>query len=203
VQYLVATNFSELALTAAAVAAGLPDPIDARALLWTNIVTDISPAIALGLEPPEPDILQRPPFPRAQSLLDRGDWREVFVDGGLIAAASMAAFLVALARHGASPRARTVAFMSMTSGQLLYALSARSKSALPLLGPRGPLRRRNPWLVRSVLGSLAAQGATVMLPPLRRFLGTTPLDAIDWLVVAAAAGAPSMAREGLKRMVPH
>ncbi len=141
VQYLVATNLSELALMASSVAAGLPDPLDPIALLWTNLITDTTPAIALGLEPREPDILKRPPFPRTEGLLDKDDWRAVITDGALITAASMAAFLYALARHGPTPRARTVAFMSMTSAQLVYALSARSRAPLPFFGKRPAARQ--------------------------------------------------------------
>jgi Ca2+-transporting ATPase len=195
VQYLVATNLSELALMGSSVAAGLPDPLDPLHLLWTNLITDITPAIALGLEPREPDVMRRPPFPHTDGLLDRDDWRSVVTDGALITAASMAAFLYGLTRYGASPRARTIAFMGMTSGQLVYALSARSRAPLPFLDER---RRGNPWLARSVMGSLAAQAATVAFPPLRRLLGTTPVGVLDALVITAAAIAPTAAREAIK-----
>jgi Ca2+-transporting ATPase len=198
VQYLVSTNVSELGLMGLSVLAGLPDPLDPMALLWTNLITDVSPAIALGLEPPEPDILLRPPFPRAHGFLTRRDWRRVAVDGGLMTAASMTAFLYGLSRYGPSPRARTIAFMALTSGQLLYALSARSETPLPLFGP-GRLRR-NPWLTRTVMLSLGAQAATVLLPPLRALLRTTPVGPADAVVIAACAAAPTLVREALKRL---
>jgi P-type Ca2+ transporter type 2C len=197
VRYLVATNVSELALVTLAVAAGLPDPLDPLALLWTNLITDVSPAIALGLEPPEPDILERPPFRRVKGLLDKTDWTRVSIDGGIITASATAAYLYALARYGASPRARTIAFMSLTTAQLLYALSARSEAPLDLFG-RSRLRH-NPWLTSTVTASLAAQAATVLFPPLRRLLGTTPLGLVDAAIVAAAAAAPSLVREAMKR----
>jgi Ca2+-transporting ATPase len=197
VRYLVATNISELALVTLSVAAGLPDPLDPLALLWTNLISDVSPAIALGLEPPEPDVLERPPFRRTKGLLDKDEWTRVGVDGGLITAATAAAYLYALARYGASPRARTIAFMSLTSAQLLYALSARSEAPLDILG-RSRLRR-NPWLTGTVTASLAAQAATVLVPPLRRLLGTTPIGLVDAAVIAAASAAPSLVREFSKR----
>lgn len=198
VRYLVATNVSELALMATTMAAGLPDPLDPMALLWTNLITDVSPAIALGLEPPEPDILQRPPFPRSHALLDRKDWQQVGLDGALITAAALAAYLYGLGRYGASPRARTLAFSTMASAQLLYALSARSEAPLALLG-KGRLRR-NRWLSRTVLLSLGAQAATVLFPPLRRLLRTTPIGLVDAAVVASLAVAPTLTREAIKRV---
>ena len=198
VRYLVATNVSELAATALCVAAGLPEPLDPLALLWTNIITDVSPAIALGLEPPEPDILQRPPFPRSDGFLKRADWQRVAVDGGMITAATMAAYLYGIARYGPGPRARTLAFMTMTSSQLLYALSARSDAPLSPLG--NSRLRANPWLVRTVVISLAAQAGTVLFPPLRALLRTTPIGLADAGVVLATAAAPALAREALKRL---
>lgn len=200
VRYLVATNVSELAATALCVAAGLPEPLDPLALLWTNIITDVSPAIALGLEPPEPDILARPPFPHADGFLRRADWRLVAIDGGMITAVTLAAYLYGIARYGAGPRARTLAFMTMTSSQLLYALSARSDAPLSIFG-NGRLRA-NPWLARTVLVSLAAQAGTVLLPPLRGLLRTTPIGLADAGVIVAAAATPTLAREALKRLAP-
>ncbi len=198
VRYLVATNVSELALMGGAMVAGLPDPLDPLALLWTNLITDVSPAIALGLEPPEPDILQRPPFPRSAALLDARDWRTVAVDGGMITAAALAAFLYGIGRYGPTPRAKTIAFMTLTSAQLLYALSARSETPLAVFG-KGRLRR-NPWLSRTVVLSLGAQAATVLFPPLRALLRTTPIGLGDAAVIAACAAAPTLGREAMKRL---
>ena len=198
VRYLVSTNVSELAATALCVAAGLPEPLDPLQLLWTNLITDVSPAIALGLEPPEPDILERPPFPRADGFLGRADWKRVAVDGGMITAATMAAYLYGIARYGPGPRAQTLAFMTMTSSQLLYALTARSDAPLSLTGNHR--LRANPWLARTVLISLAAQAGTVLFPPLRALLRTTPIGLADAGVILATAAAPALAREALKRL---
>jgi Ca2+-transporting ATPase len=198
VRYLVSTNVSELAATALCVAAGLPEPLDPLQLLWTNLITDVSPAIALGLEPPEPDILERPPFPRADGFLRREDWKRVAVDGGMITAATMAAYLYGVARYGPGPRAQTLAFMSMTSSQLLYALTARTDAPLSLAG--NSRLRANPWLARTVLVSLAAQAGTVLFPPLRALLRTTPIGLADAGVILATAAAPALAREAMKRL---
>lgn len=193
VRYLVATNLSELAATTVAVAAGLPEPFDPLALLWTNIVTDIWPAIALGLEPAEPGIMEQPPVSLRGGLLERSEWGAVATDAGTMTLASLASFGYGLARYGAGPQARTLAFMTLTSSQLLYALAMRS--ARPLR--RGGLKP-NPTLRRAVGWSMAAQAGTVLLPFARRVLRTTPIGPIDALVVAGTAVLPLLARELLK-----
>jgi Ca2+-transporting ATPase len=197
VRYLVATNLSELAATTLAVAAGAPEPFDPLQLLWTNIVTDIWPAIALGLEPAEPGILRQPPVSLRGGLLDRDAWRAVAVDAGTMTLASLASFGYGLLRHGAGPQARTMAFMTLTSSQLLYALSMRSAQPLRCGG-----LQPNPMLRRAVVWSLAAQAATVLLPAARGLLRTAPLGALDALVVATTAALPLAVREGLKELRP-
>jgi Ca2+-transporting ATPase len=194
VRYLVATNMSELATMGIAVAAGLPDPLDPLALLWTNLATDIWPAIAIGLEPPASDVMTRPPIALAEGLLARAEWRRVTIDAALMAGSSLAGFAYGLLRYGPGPRASTLAFMSLTSSQLLYALSIRSD--LPLASAR---LKANPLLKQAVVVSLGAQAGTVLLAPLRRLLRTTPLSLGDVVVVGALAVFPLVVRELLKR----
>ncbi len=193
VRNLVATNLSELAATTLAVAAGAPEPFDPLHLLWTNIATDIWPAIALGLEPAEPGILDQPPIALRGGLLDRREWGAVATDASVMTAASLASFAWGMARGGGLPQARTMAFMTLTSAQLLYALSMRS--------PR-PLRKGrlqpNPMLGHAVGWSLVAQAGTVLWPAARRLLRTSPLGLVDVAVVAGTAALPLLVREVLK-----
>ncbi len=195
VRYLVATNLSELAATMLAVAFGAPEPFDPMQLLWTNIATDIWPAIALGLEPAEPGILDRPPVSIREGLLDRGDWAEVALDAGTMTLASLASFGYGLARHGAGPRARTLAFMTLTSSQLLYAWSVRSRRPL-----RAAALRPNRLLDAGVAALLAAQAGTVLLPAARSILRTTPVGGADLVVIAATSVLPLATRELTKEL---
>jgi Ca2+-transporting ATPase len=107
--------------------------------------------------------------------------------------ASLASFGFGLARYGAGPQARTLAFMTLTSSQLLYSLAMRSSRPLR----RGGLQP-NPTLNRAVRWSLAAQAGTVLLPFARRLLRTSPIGPVDALVVAGTAVLPLLARELLK-----
>ena len=193
VRYLVSTNLSELVTMTIAVGLGLPEPFDPLALLWTNIATDIWPAIALGLEPAEPGVLERPPVSLRGGLLDRREWGAGATDAGAMTVASLASFGYGLARYGAGPQARTLAFMSLTSSQLLYALAMRSPQPLRAGG-----LQPNPMLNRAVGWSLVAQAGTVLLPFARRLLRTTPLGPLDALVVVTTAALPLLVRDLLK-----
>jgi Ca2+-transporting ATPase len=194
VRYLLATNLSELAATTIAIGAGLPEPFDPLALLWTNLITDVSPAIALGLEPPEPDILDRPPLKRDGGMLDAADWRSLATDGALLTVAALAGYGAGLARYGPGPQAKTMAFMTLTTSQLLFSLTSRSQARLTDRG-----LQRNRLLERVVLVSLVAQYGTVLLPPLRAVLRTSPLAIPDLAITTALAAAPALLKELTKR----
>ncbi|MBL8329243.1 MAG: cation-transporting P-type ATPase [Rubrivivax sp.] len=198
VRYLVATNLSELMATTLTVAAGAPEPIEPLQMLWINIATDIWPAVALGLDPAEPGVLDRPPISLKEGLLDRAGWADLGIDAGAMTLAALASFGWGLLRHGPGPRAGTLAFTTLTSAQLLYALSMRSERPLRLGG-----LTPNPTLSRAVSFSLLAQSGTILLPPLRRLLRTTPIAPLDLIVVAAAAVLPLVVREGVKEWRWH
>jgi Ca2+-transporting ATPase len=111
--------------------------------------------------------------------------------------ASLASFGYGLARYGAGPQARTLAFMTLTSSQLLYALAMRSPRPL-----RSGGMQPNPMLGRAVGWTLAAQAGTVLLPFARRILRTAPIGPIDAVVVAVTAALPLLTRELLKERSP-
>jgi Ca2+-transporting ATPase len=193
VSYLLSTNLSELLSVAVTTAVGLPDPFDPLQLLWTNLATDISPAIALGLEPAEADILSRKPFARDAALIGRDDWRPLAIDAGRITVATLAAFGLAMARHGDGPRARTPAFMTLTLAQLIHAFSARSEAPIT-----AATLVHNRSLAITILATILAQLATT-LPPLRGLLRTAMPTLADWLTIFAASVAPTLLREIAKR----
>ncbi len=112
-------------------------------------------------------------------------------------ATALASFLYGLARHGPGPQARTMAFMTLTTSQLAYALTARSESRIT-----DPRLRSNRLLNGVTALSLALQAATV-LPPLRGVLRTSALGPADWLVVAGSAAVPALIREITKRGPTH
>jgi Ca2+-transporting ATPase len=192
-RFLLATNLAEVLVTAGAMVVGRAQPLSALHLLWINLVSDVVPALALALEPAEPDIMRAPPPVPGAPLLSRDALAATALDAAVMAASTLGAFGLILSRGANAARASTVAFSTLSAGQLLYALACRS--------PERPGFQRlgdNPMLVAGVGGMLALQAATLVAPPLRALLGTTPLGMVDLAVIGAGATAPLLAREALK-----
>ncbi len=195
--FLLATNLSEILVTIGAIALGVARPLSAVQFLWINLLSDVLPALALAVEPPEPDVMLREPRDREESILSARTLLGVGRDAALLAASSLSAYGIAAARYGMGAQASTVAFATLTTSQLLYALSCRSESGSGFAG-----LRQNHLMLGALGGTLALQAASVTVPFLRRLLGTTPLGPGDWAVVAAGASAPLVGREIAKAARP-
>jgi Ca2+-transporting ATPase len=196
VGFLLSTNFSELLATLGALALGFPRPMSAIQLLWINLLSDVAPALALAVEPADRTIMERPPRDPAAPMLPRAALTEIASDAALLTAATLGAQAAGLARYGASPRAASLAFSTLTTAQLVHTLRYR---ATPRDEHRGAPPSRVPPVV---LASLGAQLATMVASPLRRLLGVTALGAADWAVVAAGALAPAAIFEARRRLGP-
>lgn len=195
IHYLVSSNMSEIGVTFVAVAAGLGQPLNTMQLLWINLLTDVLPALALALDPPEPDVLRRPPRDPAEPIIRRQDFARYGLEAAALAAGSLGAYGYGLLRYGPGAQASTLAFMSLTLAQLLHAQSCRSDTHGLFDRERLP---ENRWLTGALAGSVALQLSTVLLPPLRGLLGTTPLLPADVLVAGVAAGLPYLAIQAMK-----
>jgi P-type Ca2+ transporter type 2C len=193
-RFLLSTNASEIMATLGALAIGMPRPLSAIQLLWINLLSDVAPALALAVEPADRAVMERPPRDPATPMVSSGDLREIAADGALLTAVALTAQAVGLARYGAGPQAATLGFSTLTSAQLLHTFRYR---AVADGSGRTVVRSR---VSTVVLASLGAQLAAMLLPPLRRLLGVTPLAPADWLVVAAGALAPAVLHEGRRRL---
>jgi Ca2+-transporting ATPase len=175
IHYLLSCNAGEVLLMLVAAVAGWPAPLAAIQILWLNLVTDGLPALALGVEPPEPDIMRRPPRPPGEAVIPWRRGLEIVVHGSLVAAVCVAAFWLSWGGDDARlEHARTVTFCVAAFAQLLFAIACRSDRRTTLqLGFFG-----NPALLLAVTLSALLQVAVVTLPP------TQP-------VFEVAAGGPS------------
>jgi Ca2+-transporting ATPase len=188
-RFLLATNVSEILVTLGGLALGIPRPMSAMQFLWINLLSDVAPALALAVEPAEADVMRQPPRDPAAPILPRASIIEIGRDASILAATALAAHGVGLARYGAGPRATSVAFSTLTIGQLLHALSYRSRR-----GSAG-----GSVLPGTVAISIGAQVGAMILPPLRGVLGLTPLGMADWGLVLGGAALPLLVGEMARR----
>jgi Ca2+-transporting ATPase len=196
VRFLLATNLSEIMVMFTAMAAGLGQPLTVMQLLWINLISDIFPALALALEPPEPDILSRPPRDPNDPIVRTDDLKRIVVESASISAGSLAAYGYGIMRYGAGPQAGSLAFLSLVSGQLLHAVSCRSDSHT-IFERKG--LEPNPYLSAALGGSFAVQALTVAVPGLRGFLGIAVPSLTDLAVAGASAVLPLLVNESTKR----
>jgi len=196
VRFLLATNISEIMVMFTAMSAGIGQPLTVMQLLWINLISDIFPALALALEPPEPDILSRPPRDPNEPIVRSDDLKRIMVESAAISAGSLAAYGYGIVRYGQGPQAGSLAFLSLVSGQMLHAVSCRSDSHT-IFDRKG--LAPNPYLAGALGGSFAVQAITVAIPGLRSFLGIALPSLTDLAVVGAASVLPLLVNESTKR----
>jgi Ca2+-transporting ATPase len=202
VHFLLATNLSEIIVMLGAVSTGLGEPLNPMQLLWLNLLSDVFPALGLAMEPPEPDVLSRPPRNPDEPIIQLSDFKRITSEAGVLSAGALGAYGYGVLRYGYGPKAGTMAFTSLTLGQLLHALSCRSETHSlldPIQSPQKPPLQPNPYLYMAIGGSIALQGLTLMIPGLRRLLGITPISILDGLIAGGSALVPLAVNELTKK----
>ncbi|WP_281806166.1 cation-translocating P-type ATPase [Methylocystis echinoides] len=197
-RYLVSTNASETLAMLGAALAGSPDPFSPMQLLWLNLATDALPALALGIEAPESDILQKPPHDPKAPILGRDDFRRILREGAVMGGSALAAYFASGGLKGGA-RASTITFHGLILAQLLHGISSRSETR----GLSAEFERRpNYALYNAIAASVGLQAAAQFVPVLRRFLNLAPLGATDLLGVGAIAVGSSLVNDILSRVDP-
>lgn len=199
IHFLLATNLSEILVMFGAIAAGIGQPLSPMQLLWINLVSDIFPGLALAMEPPEPEVMSTPPRSPDEPIVRRSDLKRIGFEAGTMSLSTLAAYSYGIARYGIGPQASSLAFMSLTSAQLLHALSCRSETHSMLRGERLPPNRP---LSLAVGGSLALQLVAALVPGLRSLLGITPVGIADIAAIGAGALLPLLINEATKPAPP-
>jgi Ca2+-transporting ATPase len=181
IKYLLTCNASEVAVMLIGPLFGLPLPLQALQILWMNLVTDGLPALALGVEPAEKDVMERPPQAATESIFGRG-MIPFIVSLGIVM--SIASIGVAVFAFSAGDRHwQTLLFTTLVFCQMSLALGVRSEhQALWKLGLRS-----NPQMLGAVLLTIALQVAVVYIPFLQTIFRTTAMPPTDLLVAIGAA----------------
>jgi len=162
-------------------------PLLATQLLWINLVTDGAPALALGVDPADPNVMDRPPRPRDQGVVTPRMWVGIVLLGAVMATGTLIVLDACLPGgfiegSGSLRYAQTMAFTTLMMYQLVNVFNARSDDESAFHG-----LFHNPWLWGAVGLSLLLQVAVVYTPFLQVAFSTTALDLRDWLVCAAVA----------------
>ncbi len=192
VYFLLSCNMAEIMVIFLAVLAGQMPPLTPIQLLWLNLLTDGAPALALGLEKGDPDIMNQPPRPPKEPVINRPMVRGIIVQTVAIAAAVLTAFFVGLRwDNGHQELAHTMAFVTLSLSELLRAYTARSER-YPLL-KLGVLT--NPVMQYAVGASFVLLMAVVYVPFLQPIFETVPLGLREWGIIGPLLFVPSIVAE--------
>jgi len=195
VHFILSTNISEILLTCLGVAVGAGQTLTPMQLLWINLLSDIFPELALAVQPPEADVLRRPPRDPARPMFDRRDLARVALEGAVLTGGPLLAYAYGRGRYGLGPRANTLAFTVLAVTQLLHVVSSRSERHTIFDAER---LASNKYIPMAVGGGLALQFLVTLVPGMRRILGVVPLGLLDWGVVGLAAVGPLLTNETIK-----
>jgi P-type Ca2+ transporter type 2C len=173
-------------------------PLLATQILWINLLTDGGPALALGLDPPAPDLMTQPPRSRREGIIDRRMLADIGMVAVVMAAGTLLVFDAALPGgwiEGSSgiPYGRTMAFTTLMLFQLFNAFNARSDVKSAFCG-----LFRNRWLWAAVALSAALHLLVIYVPWLGTAFGTVPLSAWDWVRSVAVASSVLWISEAAK-----
>lgn len=192
VYYLLSCNVGEIMIIFLATLAGAPLPLTAVQILTLNLITDGAPALALGLERGEPDVMERPPRPPDEPVINRPMRQGIAIQSVAMTFATLSAFFLGLRLfRGQVAPARTMSFATLAFSELLRAYTARSEHY--------PIWRigffTNKYMQWAVALSLALLLSVVYVPFLNPVFETAPLSLREWAVIFPFILLPALAAE--------
>ncbi|MGG3572036.1 calcium-translocating P-type ATPase, SERCA-type [Bacillus gobiensis] len=192
VRYLLASNVGEILVMLFAMLLALPLPLVPIQILWVNLVTDGLPAMALGMDQPESDVMNRKPRHTKEGIFARGLGWKVVSRGFLIGAVTLAAFMIIYYRNPDNLQyAQTIAFATLVLAQLIHVFDCRSERSIFHRNPFGNL-----YLIGAVLSSLLLMLVVIYYKPLQPVFHTMDIAAVDWLLVIGLSAIPTFLLAG-------
>jgi Ca2+-transporting ATPase len=170
-------------------------PLVATQILWINLVTDGAPALALGVDPADPETMQQPPRPRGEGVITPRMWAGIFFVGAVMAVGTLLVLDASLPGGliegtGTIAYAQTMTFTTLVLFQLFNVFNARSDERSAFQGMFS-----NHWLWATLAFSLALHAAAIYLPFMQQAFSTVALSPGDWLYCAAVASSVLWLRE--------
>ncbi|MBS4172459.1 cation-translocating P-type ATPase [Bacillus sp. FJAT-49736] len=192
IRYLLASNVGEILVMLFAMILYLPLPLVPIQILWVNLVTDGLPAMALGLDQPEDNVMKRKPRHPKEGVFARGLGWKVISRGFLIGIATIIAFVTVYRQHLDNlAYAQTIAFATLVLAQLIHVFDCRSERSIFSRNPFGNL-----YLVGAVLSSVILMLAVIYIPSLQPIFHTVPIIPKDWLLILGMSSIPTFMLAG-------
>ena len=189
VHFLISSNVGELVTILTAFALGLPTPLLAIQLLWVNLITDSFPALALGVEPIDKNIMNRPARKKIKGLFSKNEWVNVILEGSFIGIISMLAFTIGRNFFDFSSFnpviGRTMAFAVSSLSQVMHSINLRSEKSIFKIKMFS-----NSKMVFSVVLCIILQMFAISIPVFNTVFRTKCLNFMQWAIVAILAVSP-------------
>ena len=176
IHFLIATNIGEIVVILLGIILGFKSPLLAIQLLWVNLVTDSLPAIAIGLEPPEENIMRRRPVNSEKSIFSDGLWGKIIVEGLMIGILTLVAFSIGNKYYNLET-GRTMAFISIGLLELVHSFNIKSEKSI--------LKTNifeNKFLILSFILGVFVQTIVVIIPTLASIFDLVSLNSTQWII---------------------
>ena len=178
IHFLIATNIGEIVTIFMGLILGLKSPLLAIQLLWVNLVTDSLPAIAIGLEPPEKNIMTRSPVDSKKGIFADGLWNKIIVEGIMLGMLTLIAFSIGNKYYGLEV-GRTMAFVSLGILELVHSFNIKSEESIFKVGIF-----ENKFLIGSLILGVLIQTIVVIIPTFANIFSLVSLTRTQWLITA-------------------
>ena len=179
VHFLLSTNIGEIVTIFIGLILGLKSPLLAIQLLWINLVTDSLPAIALGLEKPEKDIMKRKPIDSKKGIFANGLWNKIILEGTMIGVLTLVAFSIGN-KYYTLEVARTMAFLAIGFLELIHSINVKNEKSIFESG-----LFENKYLVGSFILGIFIQTIVVIVPAFANVFEVVPLNLTQWIITIA------------------
>ncbi len=194
VHFLIATNIGEIVTIFMGLLLGVKTPLLAIQLLWINLVTDSLPAIAIGLEPPDKDIMNKKPRDSKKGIFADGLWGKILIEGVMLGMLTLLAFMIGNNLYGVEV-GRSMAFVALGLLELVHSFNVKSDESIFSVG-----LFENKYLIFSfILGALLQIGV-VMIPVFADIFKLVPLNGIQWLYTLGISILPLIIVEAQKKL---
>lgn len=184
IHFLISTNIGEIVTIFFGLVLGIKSPLLAIQLLWINLVTDSLPAIALGLEKEEENIMSRLPRNPKKNLFADGLWWKIMIEGAMLGIFTLLAFSIGNRLYSVEV-GRTMAFLTLGILELVHSFNIKSEESIFKIGVF-----ENKYLIGALVLGIILQVIVVVVSPLAQIFSLVPLTGIQWLYTVLIAIAP-------------